>query len=537
MRHDIASTATVALLFLFGPSDATAVQEGPLQEVVVAADQTPLYGTLGDWKRPVTTSSEVAQAYFDEGLQLVYAFGIETAVHSFRAGRTEDPACAMCWWGEARALGPYLNGGMGPEAEREAYGVIQEALSLVPEHTTPVEAALIEAMAIRYVEDPEDEPRARLDSLYADAMGEVAQRFPDDLDVQTFWAESLMLLRPRRGWVELDDPSVREILEILEPILEEDLAHPGACHLYIHLVEASGEPERAEPCSDLLADAIPGASHIQHMPSHIYMTIGRYGDAVRHNLRARHADERAAYGGVPGIYPAHNLHMLVFSSVFDGQSAIALQAARDLARVSAQHAFYLPVTLAIFGRWDEVLELHERPEDPFLEGMWRWARAMAHLRTGREGSAGDELDRLRQIETEVAPEASFRHHSQQALLSIPRAILEGEMAAARGDPGGAIRALQEAVQAKDALIYDEPEPWHLPPRLVLGALLLEMDRPQEAENVYRAALEQHPSLGWALFGLTRALERQGRVGAAEDVRGDFEEAWARSDIWLRASRF
>ncbi len=526
-----------AVLHLAPPAHGQEIHVGHDEVDHEAVDHgVPLYGTLGAHSRSVTTSSERAQAYFDEGMQLMYAFGTSTARRSFQAARQEDPECAMCWWGEAWSLSPYLNGRPGPSAEREARERIQRARELAPGRTDAAEEALIEAMAVRFSEEPE-EGRAHLDSLYAQAMEDVARRFPDDLDVQTLHAESLMLLRPRRGPVDLADPSVREITDILEEVLDRDLKHPGACHLYIHLVEASAEPERAEACSDHLADAIPGASHIQHMPSHIYMTIGRYGDAVRGNLRARHVDEQAEHGGVPGIYRAHNLHMLVFAAVFDGQSAIAIDGARELARMSEPQSFYLPLTLAIFGRWDDVLALHERPRDEFREGMWHWARGMAHLRTGLPGSAGDNLRLLRHIEAEIPKDRNFRFHPQRVLLSIAGGILEGELEAARGDEEAAIRVLQEAIAAHDGLVYDEPAPWHLPPRLTLGALLVDMDRAAEAESVYRKALTHHPNLGWALFGLEQALRAQGREAEADEAAREFEEAWARSDTWLRSSRF
>jgi len=526
----------VLIVPLFGlPAAGQETHHDPDYEHV--SDQgVPLYNTLGEHNRPITTSSALAQAYFDNGLQLMYAFGRNIARLSFQAAREEDPGCAMCWWGEAWALAPYLNGGMGSPSEAEAYGLIQRAAELAG-GSSPVEAALIQAMALRFSENPEPGGRAALDSVYADAMEEVAAEFPDDLDVQTLYAESRMLLRPRRGAVDLDDPSVQEITTVLEGILERNLRHPGACHLFIHHVEASQEPERAEACSDHLADEIPGASHIQHMPSHIYMQIGRYGDSVRGNLRARWADERAEYGGVPGIYPAHNLNMLIFAAVFDGQSAIAIRAAHELARMATPQSFFLPVTLTIFGKWDDVLELNDPPEDAFLEGMWRWARGTAHLRTGAEDAAADDLRRLREIEEETPGDRTFRFHPQRDLLAIARGILEAEVLAEQGDGDEAIRVVSEATRIYDALVYDEPEPWHLPPRLVLGHLLLEMDRANDAETAFREALDQHPRMGWALFGLERALRMQGHEVEADDVALQFEDAWSRSDTWLRSSRF
>ncbi|MDX1578628.1 MAG: hypothetical protein R3266_09085, partial [Gemmatimonadota bacterium] len=316
--------------------------------------ETPLYGDLGSYGRPIVTSSDRAQAYFDEGLLFMYAFGTSIAEASFRAAQAEDPRCAACYWGEAWALAPYLNGGMPPGDERRAHAAIQKAKEHA-DHASEVERALIEAFDVRFEAEPVRDRRKRLDTLYAERMGEVAERFPDDLDVQTLRAEALMLLRPRRGSVDLEAPDVQRILPILEGVLARNIRHPGACHLYIHLVEASEEPERAERCAEHLGDAI-AVSHIHHMPSHIYMNVGRYADAVRANQRAWHADQKAEFGGPPGVYPAHNLHMLLFAAVMDGQSAVAIQASRDLARERGPWAWYVPATLARFGRWTEILE-------------------------------------------------------------------------------------------------------------------------------------------------------------------------------------
>ena len=262
----------------------------------------------------------------------------------------------MCFWGEAWAHSPYLNGRMSLESEKKGYAAIQRAREL-GDYANAKERAVIETFAVRYGQEPTEEMRRPLDTLYSDAMAELVTRYSDDLDLATLYGESLMLMRPRRGSVDLEDPSVRAILPVLEGVLARDIKHPGACHLYIHLVEASPEPQRAEACADHLGDAIPGASHIQHMPSHIYLNIGRYGDAVRSNQNAWHVDQQAAYGGPPGIYPSHNLHMLLYAATLDGQSAVAIQAARDLGKVSESHSFYPPVVLATFGRWEEVLEM------------------------------------------------------------------------------------------------------------------------------------------------------------------------------------
>ncbi len=515
-----------------GPTSNGAPAGGSDRDAEVA---TPLYGDLGPHRRQINTVSDRAQAYFDEGLLFIYAFGTSVAEASFRAAQREDPSCAACYWGEAWALSPYLNGGMGPGDERKAYAANRRAAELAST-ASDVERALIEAFSVRFEAEPDGSRRKSLDSLYAREIGKVAERFPADLDVQTLHAEALMLLRPRRGSVDLEAEDVRRILPILEGVLARDIRHPGACHLYIHLMEASPEPERAERCADYLGDAI-AVSHIRHMPSHIYVNVGRYADAVRANQRAWQADQRAEHGGPPGVYPAHNLHMLLYAAVLDGQSAVAIQAARDLAREQRSWAWYVPVTLARFGRWEEVLEPADEPDDRFQAAMWRFARGMAHLRTGRPDRAADDLARLRELREETQEGDRFRFHDARALLEIPAGILGAELAHAAGRGDEAIALLERVVEAEEGLTYDEPAPWHLPGRLVLGAVLLDLGSPARAETVYRDALETHPNTGWALFGLEQALREQGKSREADRTRSEFERHWTRADVWLRASRF
>ena len=452
--------------------------------------ETPLYGDLGPYGRPIVTSSDRAQAYFDEGLLFMYAFGTSIAEASFRAAQAEDPRCAACYWGEAWALAPYLNGGMPPGDERRAHAAIQKAKEHA-DHASEVERALIEAFDVRFEAEPVRDRRKRLDTLYAERMGEVAERFPDDLDVQTLRAEALMLLRPRRGSVDLEAPDVQRILPILEGVLARNIRHPGACHLYIHLVEASEEPERAERCAEHLGDAI----------------------AVSH------------------------IHMLLFAAVMDGQSAVAIQAARDLARQRGPWAWYVPATLARFGRWTEILEGYEEVEEPMGAAAWSWARGLARLRAGDAAGAREDLARIEEIRADADSTARFRFHDLSDVLILPRSILAAEIAHAEGRTEEAIATLEAAVEVEDGLVYDEPEPWHLPVRHVLGAILLEADRPAEAEAVYREALDHHPENGWSLFGLARSLEAQGKKAAAQEAHRRYRERWKRADIWLRSSRF
>jgi len=505
--------------------------------------ETPLYGEgllaarggLGPHARAIVTSSDRAQAYFDEGLLFMYAFGTSIATPSFQAAQQEDPKCAMCYWGEAWSLSPYLNGGMSPGDERSAHAAIQRALEH-KDNASEVERALIDAMAVRFEAEPQRDRRKMLDTLYAREMKKVGERFPADADVQTLYAESWMLLRPRRGDVDLDAPDVKHITPILEGVLARDIRHPGACHLYVHLVEASPEPGLAEACSNYLGQSI-AVSHIHHMPSHIFMNVGRWGDAVKANQQAWHADQRAAHGGPPGVYPAHNLHMLLNAAVMDGQSAVAIQAAKDLARLRGPWAFYIPVTYAAFGRWTEILESDDKPEDDMEIVGWSFARGMAHLRMGHFDVASDFLAKIDKVILEADPEAQFRFHPMADVVALPRAILAAEIAHATGQSSEAVALLEAGIEVEDDLLYAEPEAWHLPLRHTLGAILLETDRAADAEVVYRAASIDKPNQGWAVFGLEQALVAQAKTAQAQEARRAFDELWMRADIWLRSSRF
>jgi tetratricopeptide (TPR) repeat protein len=501
------------------------------------AEAMPLWDNLGGFSRPVTTRSAEAQRYFDQGMRLGFGFAHREAAQSFREAVRLDPGCAMCQWGLAWALGPSINSRSDSTSLSEAYEAARQARRL-RRGANEAERALIDAIATRYAPVPRRERQARLDSAYARAMHDAVRRHPHDLDAATLYGEALMTLRPWNYWTPEGEaqPGIPEALGALESVLARDIRHPGACHLYIHAVEASPNPGRAEACAELLEDAIPGVSHIAHMPAHIFMRTGRYGDAVRGNQKARMADLDARRGEAVAVYPTHNLHMLLFAASYDGQSAVALQAASDLARESPNSAFFRTLVLARFGRWAEILEL-ERPSQAYALGLWRYGRGLALLRTGEPDSARAERDALAEL-LETTPEtATFRGHPHQHLLGMAHGILAGEIAASEGRYDEAVRVLREAVQLEDGLRYDEPEPWIVPVRQVLGMVLLEGGRATDAETTFREELQRHPENGWSLSGLEMALRAQGRAAEADEVRRRVEHVWTRADVRLRGARY
>ena len=496
------------------------------------SEPMPLYEkALGDFSRASTSVSEEARPYFDQGFQTMYAFAKDDAKRSFRESWKRDPDCAICYWGEAWAWGPYLNGKMKDEEAPHAYKAIRKAMTL-KYNADPVERELIEAMAIRYVEDYNVLTQAVRDTAYAEAMGKLYEKYPNDLEIGTLYGEALFLLEPRLGERDLEDPDLQKLHAVLEDVLSKDIKHTGACHLYIHATESTADPGKAEACAEFIGSSIPGASHINHMPSHTWNEIGRWGDAVRANIQAWHSDQKAAINEGFAIYPSHNLHMLLFAASMDGQGAIAMQAGRDYTKLRG-NTMYEVLTMIRFGRFDEVLEVKTAPDGDIPKGMWEFAQGYARLRKGNTKSAREYLERI--LKTAGSSSSRFRFHSAQHLLGTVGGILEGEILRQEGRANDGLMALERAVAFEDSLDYDEPEPLPFSARHWLGAALLDAERYADAEQVYRDELEDHPNNGWSYFGLLQALEGQGKRDP--QIEEAFQASWERSDTWIRGSRF
>ena len=513
----------------------------------VTSDTVPLYTDLGSYQRTITTKNPTAQRYFDQGLRLVFGFNHGEAIRAFQEGARLDPNCAMCYWGIAYSYGPHVNAGMDSAGGVAAYAAAQKAKSL-SRGASPVEQAYISAVVKRYAKVPPAN-RARLDSAYATAMCDVSTRFPDDLDAATLCAEARMDLRPWNYWKQPAGepyPGTQEIVTKLESVIQRNPQHPGACHYYIHAIEAV-QPAKAVPCAERLAALMPGVGHMVHMPAHIYIRVGRYNEAVESNIHAVHSDETFIEGQKPqGVYPIgyypHNLHFLSFAATMAGRSSQALEAARtlqtktnlDAARVVPMVQTFVPflvLTEVNFGRWEDVLaQPLPSPDLKYASFMAHYARGVAFAATGKAAEAAAELEQVKQA-------AAAASADDKPVADIAMHTLMGEIAQRSGKLDEAAAHFKAAIAIEDAGLYFEPPTWYYPVRHSLGAVLLRLGRADEAEAVYREDLKRFPENGWALFGLMQALRAQGKNADAATVDTRFREAWKDADVTLTASRF
>jgi tetratricopeptide (TPR) repeat protein len=516
-----------------------------------------LFEGLGTFHRPITTDSAASQQYFDQGMRLLWAFNHDEAARSFAKSAQLDPGCAACYWGVALTVGPNYNvPEMGAMRARVAWDTLQKAQEHAA-HASAVEQALIAALAARY---PTAEPLGpdNLDGVqraYASAMRQVAQRFPEDLDVQTLCAEAAMNVHAWRLWSADGQPveGTREIEARLENVLRRDPRHPGANHYYIHVMEASPHPEKALAAAERLSGLMPSAGHLEHMPAHILQRVGRYEDAAEANRRGAAADETyfatTAAPGYYGMYRAHNYAFLAWSAAMEGRKAEALAAVQsvsqrvpldmDLAmgdsgwRLSPQYA-----VLVRFGLWDEMLAIRApQAQAPGQTLGWLYGRGVALAARGQIEAAREALAGIQQLRTEMGEQAGAGANPLHDVLDIAEPIVAARIAATEGRSEEAVAQLEKAVAAEDRLAYSEPSDWFFPARHLLGAELMLAGRASQAEQVYREDLRRNPANGWSLFGLAAALRAEGHAGAAARVTDEFRAAWQHADVRLPASAF
>ena len=520
-----------------------------------AGAMEPLYDNLGDLSHPVSTDSELAQKYFDQGLRWTYAFNHAAAVRAFQEAQRQDPNCAMCYWGEAFALGPNINAPMDAGATNPAVVAIEKAKATA-HHASAPEQALIEALAVRYADDPNAD-RAALDQAYADAMTAVYERFPDDPEVAVLYADAVMNTAPWDYW-EADGATpkgrIGEAIAAVEGVLAEHPEHVGAIHLYIHLTEASTTPERAEPYADRLAGLMPGAGHIVHMGAHIFYRIGRFHDSAEVNKQAVAADEAYLakvddqgywrYG-----YHPHNVHFVMASALMAGDAASALEYTKRLEGkvsddVAAQAGWVQAIKQGpyfVHAHLSDPATILTLPDPgdrfPYVQAAWHYARGVAFARSGELEQARAEAARIADLgqrtDLSYPPDIAF---VVPDVMQIARHVLEGRIAQSTGDYESAVKEFATALQIQESLAYLEPPFWYYPVGQSLGAALLQAGKAEEAAAAFEASLDRVPNNGWALYGLMKAQEARGDEAAAKTTRARFEQAWVGEESTLGLAR-
>ncbi len=517
-------------------------------------EDAPRLMNLGNHTFPVSTQNQQAQLYINQGLNLSYGFNHEEAGRAFREAARLDPELAMAYWGQALVLGPNINADMEKDHELQAQQLIQQAKQLM-QHASPRELALIEALEKRY--SGHAQQRKTNDKAYAQAMREVHQLFPDDQDIATLYVESVMDLSPWGYWMPDGTPheGIAEVVALTEKVLQDNPLHPGALHMYIHLMESTKTPEKAEQAADTLLHLVPEAGHLVHMTAHIYQNVGRYADSIKSNQMAIAVDENYISqchekGHYPVLYYPHNIHFLWYAATADGQSKLAIESARKAANMIDEKTLQeIPLTaifrvapywaLVRFGLWQEILaEPAPQTDNLFIHGSWHYIRGLALVATDQIQQAEQELEELRKnTQALIADDIVISKNNASSILNIAVEVLTGEIAFARAQFDQAILHLDKAVRLEDALQYTEPAEFQFPPRLALGAMLLTIGRAEEAETVYWEDLKHNRDNGWALFGLMQALTAQNKHERAAIIKTRFAKAWQRADIKLTRSRF
>ena len=529
------------------------------EDELVKKAGAPLLNGLGTHSHKISTENTGAQRYFNQGLVLSFAFNHAESIRSFQAAQRLDPNCAMCYWGEALSRGPNINVTSDgkvvmPNSDRvEAFKAIEKAKELMNSASLK-EQDYITALSSRY-NGKVGTNRDLLDRKYAESMEALSEKYPEDMDAASLFAESLMNTMPWNYWAENGNPKpdTIKVISSLEDVLEKAPSHPLAIHLYIHAVEASSSPERAEAAADRLGALVPGAGHLVHMPAHIYWRIGRYHDASEANIKAAEVDEEYiaqcnAQGFYPALYYPHNIHFLWAASTMEGRSGLSIESALKVAKyVGPEQIRQFPVveffhTIPLlsyvrFGKWEEILSYSTpAPEFKYSSGIYHYARGIALSALGRKEDALKELGFIRPlIDTPEIKSLVKAGQPSAQLLEIAVNLLQGQIDFKKGDFETSINYFKKAVALQDNLPYTEPPFWYYPTRQSLGKVLIEAGKFKEAEDVFKKDLEDYPRNGWSMFGLYKVLKIQGKTEEAKQYKDKFDVIWQLSDIKLESS--
>ena len=525
-----------------------------LSDVDTTKQISPLFNNLGNLNFSISTKNDRVQAFFNQGLKLSYAFNHAEGHRSFLEASRLAPNIAMNYWGQAFALGPNIN---DPQPDDERKQKINEAIAnakKLASTATPKEQALIEALAHRYSEDLTKDV-AVLNMSYMEAMVKVVKKYPEDANIQILYAAAIMNTVPWNYWDKDGKPSpnIKEAKAALEKAMKLKPENPGAHHYYIHMVELP-YPDLGVASADKLASLMPGAGHIVHMPSHIYIRVGRYKEAVEVNQAAILADEDYisqcfAQGLYPLAYYPHNIHFLWSASSLLGSSEIAIDAAKKTAeKVPVGELVQLPflqdfaatplLAYTRFGKWNQILTIPApSPDIKHLNLIRHYARGMAFIRKGNIKEAQEELDAIIMLKNDPELEnlVATANNNSSTIALVAYEVVAGELASLKGDLPAAIKHLKNAVINEDKLIYTEPAAWHVPTRQNLAATLLKANKYEEAEKIYKEDLDILRQNGWSLMGLYQALLLQGKEDEAKEIKKEFDEAWQHADIEIKGS--
>jgi tetratricopeptide (TPR) repeat protein len=510
---------------------------------------------LGESHRKIATKSREAQQYFDQGMRFLWAFNHDESTRSFARAAQLDPDCAACYWGVALTVGPNYNlPVMALPRAQVAFDALTKAQKAAA-HASPVDRALIDALAKRY---PNAQPldasnSAPILTAYAQAMKTVATQFPSDLDVQTLYAESMMNLNAWRLWTPEGKaaPGTEEIVATLESVLKRDPRHPGANHYYVHTLEASLHPDKAVAAAERLGGMMPAAGHLEHMPAHIMQRVGRYEEAAEANRKGAAADKSYFAKTQPpdyyAMYTGHNYQFLAYSAAMEGRKAETLEAVRNSREtIPDEMLLAMPgsdwplaeeyAATVRFGLWDDMIaKPAPNPKLPALTGGYLYGKGMALASKGRLDEAKATLAQLQGLAASLPADTPAGFNRAKDVLAVATAIVQARIASTGHQPDAAISLLREAAAKEDGLAYNEPKDWFFPVRQLLGAELMAAGRAPEAEAVYRKDLEQNPGNGWSLFGLQAALRAQNKADAADKIDREFRAAWKNADVRLTSS--
>ena len=544
------------ILFVFySCSQDTSIDRNDLIEKAGA----PLLKGLGSHSFTISSKVEGVQDYFNQGLIMAFAFNHAESIRSFKAAQKLDPNCAICFWGEALALGPNINvtsdgkAIMSPQERLDAFERTNKAMSLI-EFASPKEKDFILTLKSRYNGDV-NSSRVPLDIAYAEAMEALSSKYPDDTDAASLYAEALMNTMPWNYWAEDGNPKpdTIKVINTIESVLDKDPNHPLAIHLYIHAVEASSDPGRAEEAADRLADLVPGAGHLVHMPSHIYWRVGRYEDASLANIAAAKVDEEYiaqcnAQGFYPALYYPHNVHFLWAASTMEGMSDLSIESAIKVSNyVSPEQIRNIPfleffhtiplLSYVRFAKWDKVFS-YERPDDDFKfsNSIFNYALSVAHAANGNSLEANRFQSMiLNDIESEEVNAMVMAGHPTKSLMKIASLLASGSIDMYSSKYSEAITSFKEAVTIQDTLPYTEPPFWYYPTRQTLGHALLMNNSFEEAALVFEKDLKDYPRNGWSYFGLHLAQNKLNNQEESIEALNKFKEIWGRADISINSS--